>query len=150
MIEITVPEDAVPGDLIGLYLQYNPRYGHLDRMQFVVVPEGMVPGACFETRYKARAGDGWTEPKVLYRHLFPKPKSRPTADTLLAGFHNLEPIIGQRLSAWPLVVVRMPAPWPGESLHSGLCHRWRQCDTSPSTASRSVKCMVSIDGDCGC
>ena len=94
---------------------------------YVEVPADAPPGSVYELRVPCFIGDGWEPARVHEMYPISTPQALDESH-FLCGFANLKITPGKRLTEFPLVVVRAPAPREGESLVSGLTHRWSEFD----------------------
>ena len=131
MLELTVPDGAQPGAILGVITQRHPARRKVSEMVYIEVPDGCPAGTVFEARvpvYSYADGSGWTTPCVLEQILIPQPASSTSAE-LMAGFHGVEHLVAATPPAeWPLLVLRVPPPEPGDSLHSAFAERFNECD----------------------
>ena len=91
------------------------------------MPADAPPGSVYELRVPCFIGDGWEPARVHEMYPISTPQALDESH-FLCGFANLKITPGKRLTEFPLVVVRAPAPREGESLVSGLTHRWSEFD----------------------
>jgi hypothetical protein len=119
--EVFVPTGGEPGDMLAVVVQSGGKTG------FVRVPDGMVEGACFEARIPYWIGDGWEAPTIKNVTLI-KSVQALTEPEFFHGFRGVRSKPGKSLEAWPLVVVRAPAPREDDSFFFGVKTRWSEFD----------------------
>ena len=73
------------------------------------MPADAPPGSVYELRVPCFIGDGWEPARVHEMYPISTPQALDESH-FLCGFANLKITPGKRLTEFPLVVVRAPAP----------------------------------------